>query len=592
MDAETLDIALDVVTTDHGHHLVVLLTDLLLFFGVAGVIVPLLQRVKLSPVLGYLLCGIMIGPAGLGTFVDNFSWLSPLVIEDTATVQILGELGIIALLFMIGLELSFRRLKELKKYVLGLGSLQIICSAAVICGVALYFGNSTESALVLGASLALSSTAIVVQLLREKHLFNQPVGVLCFSILLMQDLAVVPILIMATVLAGSEDASVSFLVVQSLLLAVASVSIIYVVGKRFLRPLMRAVSFTKNPEWLTAFMLFVVIAAATLTQSAGLSAALGAFLAGLLIAETEFRHEIEIIIDPLKNLLLGLFFLSTGMMIDITAVLDNPYWILTSVAGIFAIKGFIIYPLSRVFGVAKPRAIKAAVMLAQPGEFTFLILSVAMISGLVSAEDGQFFLLVTTVGMMVSPFLFNAAPWLVRIFAREDEVVSSDVIGDVDESGHIIIAGFGRIGFLVGEVLESQQFSYRAIDTDYSRVYRYQNEGYPVVYGDARRSEQWRHLHIEKARAVVVTIDDHSAAQEILHTIRKHWPHVPVSMRAEFITDMERLYDLGAEHVVPETLESSLQLARTTMEMLGMEEQHIDEAIESNRKNALLTHTA
>ena len=578
-------------THDHAHHLIELLTNLLLFFGVAGLAVPLLQRLKLSPVLGYLLCGIAIGPAGLGAFTEQAPWLKPLVIDDTATVQMLGELGIIALLFMIGLELSFRRLKELKKFVLGLGSAQIIVTGTVISLIALNFNNTLEAALVIGASLALSSTAIVVQLLREKHLFNRPVGVLCFSILLMQDLAVVPILIMATVLAQG-DASIGVLVGQSIFLAVASVSIIYVLGKRCLRPLMRTVSFTKNPEWLTAFMLFVVIAAATLTQSAGLSAALGAFLAGLLLAETEFRHEIEIIIDPLKNLLMGIFFLSIGMMIDITEILKNPLWLIISVVGIFSIKAAILYPLARFFGVQVPQAIKASIMLAQPGEFAFLILSVALVTGLVPQENGQFFLLVTAVAMLLSPLLFSLAPWIAKRLTGHNTPQAAAEEKMKERYPEVIIAGFGRIGHQIGEVLERQQVPYRAIDAEISRVYKYQAEGLPVVYGDARRMEQWRLLQADQARVIIITIDNHEAATEILRTIRRNWPNIPVLMRAEDTTDMERLYDIGAEYVVPEALESSLQLARGALENLGIPQNEVEEAIEVNRQNALLTHSA
>lgn len=582
---------MDAPVVDHAHHLVTLLTNLLLFFGVAGLVVPLLQRVKLSPVLGYLVCGIIIGPAGLGAFVTDAPWLSPLVIEDTDTVQILGELGIIALLFMIGLELSFRRLSELKKFVLGLGSAQILVTAAVISVVAYNFNNTLPAALVLGASLALSSTAIVVQLLREQHLFNRPVGVLCFSILLMQDLAVVPILIMASVLVQS-DANIGLVIGQSLLLAFASVSVIYLMGKKLLRPLMRTVSFTKNPEWLTAFMLFVVISCATLTQSAGLSAALGAFLAGLLIAETEFRHEIEIIIDPLKNLLMGLFFLSIGMMIDLSAILSNPLWILVSVVGIFVVKAAILYPLARMFGVETPQAIKASLMLAQPGEFAFLILSVALVSGLVPQENGQFFLLVTAVAMLLSPLLFNLAPHLARRITGHVTAHAPEEDNGKTRYPEVIIAGFGRIGHQIGEVLERQQILYRAIDSEISCVYKWQAQGLPVIYGDARRMEQWRLMQADKARVIIITIDNHIAAAEILRTIRKNWPNISVLMRSEDTTDMEKLYDLGAEYVIPEALESSLQLASNALKALGIEQNEIDETIEVNRKNALLTHSA
>ncbi len=393
----------------HQQGLVDLFSTLLLFFGIAGFAVPFLQKLRISPVLGYLFCGIIIGPLGLGQFSVDLSWLTHFTISEHETVRILGELGIIALLFMIGLELSFEKLYKIKHYVIGLGGLQIIITTIAIALIASFFDNSHATILLLGASIALSSTAIVMHLLTAAKLTQKPIGTLCFSILLMQDLAVVPILIMASVFTGDAEQSIFLAILSSLGIAALVIAAIYAIGKTLLRPLMNHLSFNRNPEWLIAFVLFIIVAFASITHATGLSAALGAFLAGLLIAETEFKPEIETIITPLKSLLLGIFFLSIGMMIDVMAVLDNPLWIAASIIGIAAIKAGIIYPLARIFKVSKRQSIQLSLILAQPGEFAFLILSVMHASSLLPTNNYQFFLLVTALAMCLSPLQFKLA---------------------------------------------------------------------------------------------------------------------------------------------------------------------------------------
>lgn len=580
------------IVLHHQEVFLSLLSDLLLFFGISGVLVPVLQRIHLSPVLGYLLCGVIIGPYGIALFADQYHWIEVFSIGDQSTVQILGELGIMALLFMIGLELSLRRLMELKRYVLGLGSSQIIVTGAIIAVIAAIFDNKPEAALLLGASLALSSTAIVMQLLDEKHLSNRPVGVVCFSILLMQDLAVVPILIMVSAFSGQSDQSVWYVLLESLLMAIVTVMGIYIFGKKLLRPLMRSIRFTHNAEWLAAFVLFLIAAIAMLTQMAGLSAALGAFLAGLLISETEYRHEVEVIVEPLKNLLLGIFFLSIGMMIDVREILHNPYWIAASVIGIFCVKSLILYPLARIFGVENNQAIQLAVKLSQPGEFAFLILSFALISELIPKEDVQFFFLVTAVAMFISPLVFNAVPAIARLLtgriAEAAEV--SHLRGE--EEQHIIIVGFGRIGMMIGAVLEKQKIPFVAIDSDPNLVSHAKSQDWNVIFGDARRTAQWKNMQVENATAVILAIDDPETAKDILAHVRYNWPHLSIFIRASDVQVMRELYDMGAKKVVPEALESSLQLARGVMEHIGISGEAIDDAVNHVRNTATLNMDA
>ncbi len=570
-------------TASHAEHLIQLLAQLLLFFGISGVVVPLLQKLRITSVLGYLLCGVVIGPFGLGLFVSDYSWLKHITITQTSTVQLLGELGIIAMLFMIGMELSFQRLKDLKHYVLGLGSMQIVISGAVIALIAYQFDNGFSVSLLIGASLALSSTAIVMQLLQEKHLGGRKIGTLCFSILLMQDLAVVPIVVLASAFAGDTSQGVAGILLHSLLIATGAVVLIYVVGRLVMRPLLHTLSVTRSPEWLMAFSLFVVAASACTTQSAGLSAALGAFLAGLLIAETESAHSIEVIMAPLKGILLGIFFLSIGMMIDLREVWNNTFLIGISVIGIYSIKAVIILPLCRIFKVPLGRSVKAAVMLAQPGEFAFLILSLALSSGLMPRADVQFFLLVTAVAMFVSPFVFSLAPKLAKWVDRHYEPYSKEEEDRPSEPEQIVIAGFGRVGRQIAEILEHENIPYVAVEKNKERADELRKEGYSVVCHDAAQDDIWDNVGLADARAVVIAADNPADADTILQSVRHESPLMPVIMRAHDVKDTGEFYAHGATYVIPELQETGRQFAAALLHELEMTDEEIAQVLERER---------
>lgn len=568
-----------------SYHLMDVISNILLFFGIAGLVVPLLQRISVSPVLGYLLCGIVIGPFGIAQFSDMHPWVSYLSIGDTGTVHMLGELGIIALMFMIGLELSFIRLKELRRFIFGLGTAQILLTAVVIFAIASLFGNSLQASILLGASLALSSTAIVMKLLEEKKLSSRPIGILCFSVLLMQDLAVVPILVLASSFTGDTETSVLAALSTSLLLGMITVVGIYWLGKKVLTPLLQSISFSTTSEWLAAFIVFIVLACSALTYAAGLSLALGAFMAGLLIAETEFRHEVEVIINPLKGLLLGIFFLSIGMMIDLAEVIRQPALLSLSVLGIYALKAGIIILLCLAFRVPGRQAAEASVYLAQPGEFALMILGVAMSTQLMPVHDVQFFLLVTVLAMMATPFLFKLAPlagnYGQRLLGKHDDIGGSS--SAITNRHSVVIAGFGRVGQLIAKVLEEQRIPYIAFDHDGERVQNLKKQNFQVVYGDARKKELWHHLIGEQIEAVVIAIDDHHATKHILKTLQAQFPLLPVIVRSKDINDLNTLYDEGASDVVAETLESSLRIAQLLMKNLKIEPEEIRRIIEKVR---------
>ena len=566
-------------------HLVDVISNILLFFGISGIVVPLLQRVKISSVFAYLICGIIIGPYGLAVLADAYPWISYITIRETGTVQILGELGIVALMFKIGLEFSFKQLHDLKRYILGLGSLQILISAAAIFFVASLFDNSIKASILIGASFALSSTAIVMKMLEEKKLSNRPVGILSFSILIMQDLAVVPILVLASSFVGNNDVGIIESLGTSMFFGILTVLAIYFIGRKALKPLLDSISFSTSPEWLAAFVVFIVITFATITYQAGLSLALGAFMAGILIAETEFKHEVDIVINPLKGVLLGIFFLSVGMVIDLSEIMRFPVLVPLSVLGICLLKAPIIFGLCRAFRVPGRESAETAVYLAEPGEFALMILGIAVSASFMPPQDVQFFLLVAVVGMMFSPLLFKLAPIMGKYAHKHFEDKETDpTLTPISEKAGVLIAGFGRVGQLLGQTLEEQHVPYVAFDNDGERVFSLKRKGFRVIYGDARKKELWKRLMHNNIEVAVIAIDDHKAARHILRSLRAEFPLLPVIVRSKSIDDTAALYTDGAKHVVAETIESSFRLAELLMTEMGNTPDEAHAIIRKSRK--------
>ncbi len=583
---------MELAVSDHLH-ISNFISNILLFFAIAGLIVPLLERLKISSVQGYLICGIIVGPNGIATFVEHYHWISYAAIETPQSVKLMGEFGIIALMFMIGLELSFNRIKELQKFIFGIGSLQIIATAATIFVIALLFGNTSQASIILGVSFALSSTAIVMKLLEEQKLNNQPIGTLCFSVLLMQDLAVVPILVLTASLTGNSDTNILLALGTSLFAGIVTVGAIYWFGKKILTPILRSVSFSKNPEWLAAFMVFVVLTSAVITHAAGMSLALGAFMAGLLIAETEFKHEVEVIVSPLKGLLLGIFFLSIGMMIDLTEVFQHPFLLACAVAGLYLLKSTIMFFICLAFKSPAQQASQAALFLAQPGEFALMILGVAVSSQLMPVADVQFFLLVTVVAMMLTPLLFKLAPFVSQHF-KADRNTSETTTDQLKIPTHkVVIAGFGRVGQLIAELLEQQGIAYIAFDNNGERVQELKKKNFHIIYADARKKELWQQLIGQHIETAVIAIDDHHATQPILKSLRTQFPLLPVIIRSKNTEDLKAFYEQGANDVVAETLESSLRIARLVIKKLGHnDDKEIEDMIEKIRSERIRIENA
>ncbi|MCC7036048.1 MAG: cation:proton antiporter [Alphaproteobacteria bacterium] len=398
-------------------------SQLLIVLGIAGLTVPFLHRFRITPVLGYLLCGVLIAPNGPLAWIDREVAGSAADAAGTITMpedalQKFAELGIVFLMFMIGLKLSINELWDRRREVIGIGGAQVVATSLVIFTFARVFGNGIEVSILMAACLSFSSTAVVMQLLEEKKSEGSAAGKLCFSILLMQDLMVVPVLAMVSAFATNEGDDLLLPIIKALVIGVCAIALIFVIGMRLLPPLLRIVKPHRRREWLMSFVLFIVIGSAMLTEYAGLSAALGAFLAGLLLAETEYRKDVEDIVAPVKGLLMGVFFLSVGLGVDLHEVAEDIGWLLASVIGIGVAKAAILFAVARGFGVQKHAAAETAVMLGQCGEFAFVILTLALAEGVIPRGDAQFFMLVTALSMFVTPFVTALAPKLGKLLKR------------------------------------------------------------------------------------------------------------------------------------------------------------------------------
>jgi len=561
------------------------LREVIVFLAAAGVVVPLVHRLKVGPVLGFLVVGLVIGPFGLARFVEDVPWLAYAVISNLDGVRALAKLGVVFLLFMIGLELSIDRLWAMRRSVFGLGGAQVVLTGAVISGIASWFDNTLPAAMVLGASFALSSTAIVMQLLAVNQRLGTATGQTCFAVLLFQDLAVLPILFMVEAFAAQNGGSIALAFARGLGQAALAIAVILVIGRVVIRPMFRLVGSTASREMFLAAVLLVIIGTAIATERAGLSMALGAFLAGLLFAETEYRYEIEVDIEPFKGLLLGLFFVSVGMGTDIAQVVAKPLWLAASVAGLFLLKGSIFYGLARLTGRPRSVALEAALLLGQSGEFAFVVIGLSLAVGLIPNDTAQFMLIVTGLTMIATPLVANGARRLARM---AETLEASGSQGNIDLpaslSGHVIIAGYGRVGQMVGSVLDAQELPNLALDTDTDLVARLRRKGASIFFGDARRADMLLGVHIERAGAFVATMDSPSAAERVVEEVHRNWPHVPIYARARDVVHATRLIARGATHVVPETIEASLQLSEMVLIGAGVPDDAARHLIEVRRQ--------
>ena len=557
--------------------------DLVVFLAAAGVVVPLFNRLKISPVLGFLAAGVLLGPNGLARLADTLPWLSWLTISDAAQIRSLSELGVAFLMFMIGLELSWERLKAMRRLVFGLGLTQVAVCTVALGAVFVAMGQPLVSAAVLGMGLALSSTAVVMPVMAERGRISTVSGRATFAILLAQDLAVAPILITVTVLAalaqggtGSGDFDPSTLgpALFTLIPAAVGLFLLVLLGRLVLRPMFRSVAKAKakgqGQEMFIAASLLVVVGSGLAAQAAGLSMSLGALVAGLLLAETEFRREVEVSIEPFKGLLLGVFFVGVGIGLDVDAVAADPIAVLGLAALMTLLKAGVIYGAARAWKLGNRTAIETALVLGPAGEFAFVILGAGLVEGIASPAFTQQVLLAATLSIFSIPLMALIASRLVRRVEATRPDLPAEALEPLPEQGQVLIVGFGRVGRLVGEILLTHDQRFLAIDADASTVGKGRAEGSNVFYGDAARADMLALCGIETARAVVVTMDAPARVDAVVQAVRAIRPDLILIARARDDRHAERLYRLGVTDAVPETTEASLQLAENTLIDLGV----------------------
>jgi CPA2 family monovalent cation:H+ antiporter-2 len=543
--------------------------DIVLFLATAGVVVPLFRRWKISPILGFLLAGVALGPFGLGALGDVAPWIGYFTVGNPEEIAQLAELGVVFLLFMIGLELSWERLRLMRRMVFGLGAAQVGVSIAVIAGLAMLFGMSAAPAAAIGAALALSSTAIVMPVLIEQRRQHSNAGRATFSILLFQDLAVAPILVTLAILGAQAGEELSPRLLLAFAPAMLGLAAILVVGRLLLRPLLRSVARAKSDELFMAASLLVVIGAGMISALTGLSMALGAFVAGLLLAETEFRHEVEVTIEPFKGLLLGLFFLSVGIGLNLSLLAARPLEVLGLAAGLLLAKGAVIFFLARMMRFSVLASAEIALPLAAGGEFAFVILDQAMGLAVVPRDVGQMVVVAATLTMALVP----ALAWLGRRIARGEPPPAPEERPAAPEDGTapgVLVVGYGRVGQLVGDMLSRHGTRWVAAERDARLVDQARRAGQQCFFGDASRGEFLRRCGLDEVRALVVTMDDPEGVETVVAVARRLRPDLAIVARARDARHAKRLYDLGATDAVPETVEASLQLSETVLVEIGV----------------------
>jgi CPA2 family monovalent cation:H+ antiporter-2 len=547
-----------------------LLRDGVIILIAAIAIVYVFHRLKAGPVLGYLAAGVLIGPYALG------------LISHREAVATLGELGVVFLLFIVGLELSFRRLAALRTEVFGLGSAQVFLTAALVTLALLALGLGWKAALVIGFGVAMSSTAVVLQILGERGEMASRTGRTAFSILLLQDLAIIPLLAVVPLLGDASREETDWAVLGLAFgKAAAALAVILIVGRYLLQPLFRAVAGMRRAELFFGITLLVVLGTAWATEAVGLSLTLGAFLAGLMLAETEFRHQIEVELRPFEGLLLGLFFVTIGMTIDLGFALRHWWQAALLLLGLVAIKAAVIVALCRLIGLPLPVAVRTGLLLAQASEFAFVLIAIATREKIVPAPVQQMVLAVASLSMAATPFL------LLLGRALADRLETSARIGlaaleqeHIDLRDHVVIAGFGRFGQMIARLLDANRQPYVGLDLNANRIGKLKQAGVPVSYGDAQRPEILWGVGIDRARAIVITAHDDAAGEvRLVRQLRERLPNLVIVARARDGLHANALKAAGATAAVEDALASSLHLAQSVMRNVGLPEGDLNEML-------------
>jgi CPA2 family monovalent cation:H+ antiporter-2 len=561
-------------------------SDALVVLGTAGVLIPIFRKLGVSPVLAYLAAGAILGPFGLGAFSQTFHPLYWITITNPASVSGIAELGIVFLLFVVGLELSWQRLVQMRLFVGGLGSLQVVLSAGCITGLLAWIGLPTAEAIILGASLSLSSTAIVLEILNRQRQMATPLGKAVFAILLAQDIAAIPILVFVSIGQANSGDSVAASLIKALVQAAIAIGGIVLAGRFLLRPLFRLVGASHSTELFIAAVLFVIVGTGVVAHQAGLSMALGSFIAGLLLAETEFHKAIQASIEPFQGLLLGVFFFTVGMRVDVRELLREPWLLLAGVAGLIVVKTTVIAALARLFALRWPVAIESGLLLGPGGEFAFVIIGIATDLNLISQHASSLSLAVTSVSMATTPLLALGGRSVEKVLESKRPHVEKRQLPTVasgDQQRRAIVVGYGRVGKVVCGALERNRVPYIATDNDPDAVTADQSAGHEVFFGDAGDPEFLKVCGIDDALGVVITINARHAIDDIVGYVRSIRPDVPIIARARDADHACHLYRIGATEAVPETVEASLQLSQSALVGVGVDSVAASASIQSMR---------
>jgi len=546
------------------------LVEILLLLIAAVLVVPVFLRLGLGSVLGYLAAGALIGPWGLG------------LIGDVEDIRHIAEFGVVFLLFVIGVELKPARLWAMRRQVFGLGTAQVVITAGLIMAVVWLFGIDLRTTVIIGFGLALSSTAFGLQILNERGELGSPHGRVAFSILLLQDLAVVPLLALVSLLA--DDTGLARGLEFAVLDAVLAVGAVILVGRFLLTPLLQAVASSRTRELFIAAALVAVLGTAWLMEKAGLSLALGAFLAGLMLAESHYRHQVIADIEPFRGILLGLFFMSVGMGVDLGLLLEEALLVSGLVIGLMALKAAVLWSLVRLSGEGTANATRVAGLLSQSGEFGFVLFGLASVSGLLEGRLFQLLTLVIALTMALTPLAVLISERLSRRLHGDEPTHDVSTAHIESDQPHIIIAGFGRVGRRIARLLHRGGVPFLAIERDTVRVMEGRREGLPVFFGDASHVDVLHAAGIDRARLLVCSLDQPLAAIRLVRQLHENHPDLPIHARGRDRLHCDELRKAGATEVVSETLEASLQLGSGVLRSAGLPEDTIEELVEGLRR--------
>ncbi|MXP29095.1 sodium:proton exchanger [Porphyrobacter algicida] len=538
-----------------------MLSDALVILGAAGLVIPLFARFRITPVIGFILIGVAVGPFGLGRLVPEVPWLGYVTIAHAEALEPFAEFGIVLLLFGIGLELSFKRLAAMRSLIFRMGPMELFGSAALIALGLMALGNSPPTALALGLALSLSSTALVLRIVRA----DTQVGRTALGTLLFEDIAIVPIIFLLGAMGRGDQTTDLHTFLTTLGTGALVVAVLILFGRTLLPYLFAQAARTKSSEIFLAASLLVVIAASLATAAVGLSPIVGALVAGLMIAETEFHGEVEGMIDPFKGLALGVFLITIGMSLNLEVLWQRTWDISVALALVLVIKAAVTSAILRLGGLRTAPAIEAGVLLASPSETTLIVLTSAVSVNLINPDAAQFWQIVTALGLTITPLL-------ARLGRKVASRISSGDDGMIDDGDgpRVIIVGAGRVGRLVADMLVTHERSYVAVDADADLTERARRMGYLAIFGDAGRADVLRRLGVERAPAVVLTMDQPVLAERLVAKLRDEFPELLIVARARDVAHAASLYRAGASHAVPETLEASLQLSEAVLTDIGV----------------------